>query len=193
MTINRRSPTWGFTLVELMVTLGVFAVLLGLAVPSFMETIASNRVTTATNDILTALTLARSEAIRRNQRVTACTSTDAANCAGSGSSWTEGWIVFVDPDHDARVDAGETVIRSGPATGGDITIVGNRNVNAYVSYAPDGMSKLTSGAFQAGTLRICSSSPALTDEQRARDIAINSAGRTTITTPTGIAGDCPAP
>lgn len=59
----------GFTLIELMVTIAVAAILLAVAVPSFRHLIISNRLTTAANDVVTALTVARSEAIKRNADV----------------------------------------------------------------------------------------------------------------------------
>lgn len=59
----------GFTLIELMVTIAVAAILLAVAVPSFRHLIISNRLTTAANNVVTAVTLARSEAIKRNANV----------------------------------------------------------------------------------------------------------------------------
>lgn len=59
----------GFTLIELMVTIAVAAILLAVAVPSFRHLIISNRLTTAANEVVTALTVARSESIKRNANV----------------------------------------------------------------------------------------------------------------------------
>ena len=75
----------GFTLIELLVVLTVMGILLGLAVPSFRNFIASQRVKTVTYDLATALVLARSEAVKRNAAVTVA--------AASGSDWTQGWTV----------------------------------------------------------------------------------------------------
>jgi len=62
----------GFSLVELMVTIAVLAILLAIGIPSFASLIASNRLTSATNELVAALQTARTEAIRRNVRVTVC-------------------------------------------------------------------------------------------------------------------------
>ncbi|QIT56614.1 prepilin-type N-terminal cleavage/methylation domain-containing protein [Aquisalimonas sp. 2447] len=59
----------GFTLIELMVTLAVAAILLTLGVPSFQYILQSNRVSTQTNELITGISGARSEAVRRNQDV----------------------------------------------------------------------------------------------------------------------------
>lgn len=98
----------GFTLIELMVTIAVLAILLALALPSFQQTLRSNRAATATNDMLASLSLARSEAIRSARGGAVCSSNDGAACNGS---WSDGWLVWADADADGTLDAGETVLR----------------------------------------------------------------------------------
>ena len=67
---NQPEYNSGFTLIELMVTIAIAAILLGIAIPSFTETIASNRLTTNANALVTALNFARSEAVKRGIQVT---------------------------------------------------------------------------------------------------------------------------
>lgn len=98
----------GFTLLELMVTIAIAAILLSLALPSFQGVIRSNRVSTATNELLASLSLARSEAIRNTRGAGICASADGASC---GTDWNSGWLVWSDTDGDGAVDAGETVVR----------------------------------------------------------------------------------
>lgn len=76
----------GFTLIELMVTVTVMAVLATLAAPSFREFIANQRLRNASFDLMTALTLARSEAITRNSDV------DLTR-ASTSNPWAAGWTV----------------------------------------------------------------------------------------------------
>ena len=185
----------GFTLVELLVSMAVLAVLLGVAVPSFQSVVASSQLSSRTNDLVGALSLARSEAIRRGARVTLCKSSDGASCASSGD-WDQGWIAFVDTTRsgtDAAVDSGETVIQIYQGNANAVSIKGSTNVANYVSFASDGRAKVMAGTPQTGTLRPCSSSAALNNDSRARSIEITTTGRVSSTTVTGIASSCPAP
>jgi type IV fimbrial biogenesis protein FimT len=94
----------GFTLMELMITLSVLAIIVTIAVPSFTTMVSNNRLTAQHNELVTALTIARSEALKRGTTVTVCASDDEAGC--NSSNWEDGWIVFSDYDADRAVDAG---------------------------------------------------------------------------------------
>lgn len=77
----------GFTLIELMVTIAVLAIVIGIAVPSFAAMIRDNRAESQSGSMATALNLARSEAVKRGQNVTVR--------PVSGTNWTGGWEVAV--------------------------------------------------------------------------------------------------
>src|SRR5690606_12240702 len=102
----------GFTLVELMVTLAVAAILVTMAVPGFTSLINSNRLGSTANQLVAAVQSARIEAVRRNARVVMCRSVVGASCAGAGDEWPA-WIVFVDTGADGNLDAGGTVVEVG--------------------------------------------------------------------------------
>lgn len=170
----------GVTLTELLVAISIAAVLLALAVPAFDSITTSSRLTSASNDLLASLYLARSEAIKRNGRAVVCKSADGESCTTAGY-WDQGWIVFADADNDAQRDSGETLLLSVPALNESLSMQGNANVARYVSYASVGASQLTSGAFQAGTITVCRVSAAGGD---AREIIISATGRPRITSST---------
>ncbi len=85
----------GFSLIELLVTFAVLAISVALAIPSFSELVKNNKVTTTSNNLVRALQLARSEAVKRNTPVTVCRSQDQAQCR-TGNGWKDGWIVFAE-------------------------------------------------------------------------------------------------
>lgn len=142
-----QKKSMGFTLLELMITVFVAAIILGLGIPSFQRTVQHNRMAGATNDVVGSFHLARSEAMKRRVPVTVCASNNAQAaapaCAGGGN--ITGWVVFVDdadidgdtfPDGNIVIDAGETILQANAALPAQIT---NRlNNNAYVSFGANG-------------------------------------------------------
>lgn len=184
----------GLTLIELMVGVTVLSILLLFAVPSFQGTIARSRLTSSTNDLVSAMALARSEAIRRGTRVTVCKTANGTACTTSGG-WQQGWLVFADPTRGsaaATVDAGETVIAVAGARPGNINVLGTANFANFVSFAADGTVRTMNGTSMAGRLRVCSNAGALTDATRARELDITSAGRLA-TTVVNVTSACVAP
>jgi type IV fimbrial biogenesis protein FimT len=166
----------GFTLTETMVILAISAVVVAFAAPSFYTTLQNNRLTTNTNDFITALNLARSEAIKRGKRVTVCKSKTGKKCTTSGS-WEQGWIIFVDTNNSAQISTGskstEILRVHGPLENGGI-LKGNTNVEDYVSYVPSGYTEMITGTIQMGTLIMCDDRM---DTVKAKAITINRTGR----------------
>ena len=119
LSVVRMKNAHGFTLIELMIGIAILAIILGLGVPSFMNTIERNRITTATNDVVMAMQMARSEAIKRRAEVTVCRRDAAGSACENGTDWAGGWLVLVTaPGEVLRVwnpAAGQTI--TGPNTG----------------------------------------------------------------------------
>src|ERR1700674_3308449 len=88
----------GFTLIEILITITIVAILLAIAAPSFRYVTTANRASSEINGLLGDMQLARAEAIREGQTVTICATVDQATCVGPGVVlWRTGWLVFSDP------------------------------------------------------------------------------------------------
>jgi len=83
-----RGRTSGFTLTELLITVVIAGVLAAIATPSFRSFIAGQRIKTVSFDMMSTLTMARSEAIKRQASVTA-----PVTVTPTGGSWANGWTV----------------------------------------------------------------------------------------------------
>jgi type IV fimbrial biogenesis protein FimT len=171
-----RARSRGFTLAEMTVTLAVLATLVTLAVSSFNSVLSSMKLTALSNSFLSQLHMARSEAIKRNARVAMCKSPDGVTCVATGG-WEQGLIVFHDANNNGSRGSGEPVVYRMEALPPGFRLMGNFNVQRYVSFSSDGAAHLMSGAFQAGTLTLCRQSEASAE---AREIVINSVGRVRI-------------
>lgn len=142
----------GFTLIELMVTITLIVTLLALAAPSFATFQRNSELTTAANAMLSSLTAARSEAMKRGRNVSVV--------PADGSNWDSGWIVFVDTDASGTLNGAETELSREPALASTITAVTGSAPEGfkapggavYVMFNGSGYPRLTSGAFQASSL-----------------------------------------
>jgi len=128
----------GFSLVEVIVTMAIAAIVLTVGVPSFQSYTQNNRQTIAINELATALQLARSSAITHRMRAVVCKSSDGANCTTMGT-WTQGWIVFTDADNNNTFDAGENILRVHGPVQGNVTISGNANTADLIVFNPQGI------------------------------------------------------
>ncbi len=93
---GRKAYARGMTMIEILITVVVLAVLMAIAVPSFRNASLGSQLSAAANNLLASVQLARSEAIKRNTEMTLCASADGEACAGSGG-WEQGWIIIIDP------------------------------------------------------------------------------------------------
>lgn len=93
----------GITFVETLIAACIAAVLLSSAIPAFNAALDRLRLSTTVNELVLAVSVARSEATSRRTR--------AAIVPRTASDWSSGWVVFVDGNDNGRFDAGETVVR----------------------------------------------------------------------------------
>ena len=160
----------GFTLIELMVTVAIVAILAMVAAPSFSQAILSNKLNAYANNFMASAQLARSEAIKRNSTVRLCRSADGLSCAASGN-WKQGWIVFHDVNNNGAVDSGDTVIQAQEALSTDYSFTGDSYSLTFQS--------IGAGSTSA-TLIVCRATPSPGSQER--EIKVSATGRSSVTT-----------
>jgi type IV fimbrial biogenesis protein FimT len=160
----------GMSLVELMFTILIMAVLATLAVPSFRDASLGSRLTATANSLHGSIQVARSEAIKANVPVTLCASADGLTCATAGD-WDQGWIVLrtiVEVDGDLDVD----VLHSEPAQRNSFKVVENGG-QLSLTFQPIGI-----GA-TAARFTVCREDPVGNQE---REVTVTATGGAHVTT-----------
>lgn len=158
----------GLTLIELIVTLAVLAVLAGFALPAMLSLVQDARATAVINQLVGQVRFARSAALTAHRRVTLCPGR-GGRC-GRRNTWHDGTIAFIDVNRNGRVDSGERVLREFPGFI-DGTVVtwrafGNRS---SLTIRANGLT-----AWQNGSFRYC---PPNGDVRYARQAIINAQAR----------------
>lgn len=129
----------GFTLIELMVTVAIGAVLMMVAAPSFIGFQRNSEMTSLTNALLAAANTARAEAMKTGMNAFVVPS-------GNGSDWSAGWVVFVDKNRDnAYTASADTTVLVQGTTPSYITITGTGNAAlspaSYIMFDSSGYAK----------------------------------------------------
>ena len=101
----------GFTLPELMIALAVVGILVAAGLPSLTNLVRDQRIKTATSDVFVSLIYARSEAIKRNDRVVVCAANSTIDGCANSSNWAAGWIVFLDTDANGFPSTASDILR----------------------------------------------------------------------------------
>ena len=139
-SVIRIAENRGFTLLELMITLLIAGIILSIGVPSFRGVMQNQRMTSATNELVMSLNLAKSEAIKRVVYVSVCKSSNGVTCGDAATSWRDGWIVFA----NATVanlgvrDFGDELIRVYPSLRSEFALTPIGTVDGFISFRPSG-------------------------------------------------------
>ena len=171
---NRPCP--GFTLIELVITLAVLIITLGITIPGYSGLVASNQQTTLINQFSTSLNHARFHAVKSDRLVVLCPSTDMAFCTG-GFNWQHGFISFVDTNRNRLRDKDEKLIAVTQIDREDVKIQTSTGRRKIVFY-PSGISPGSNV-----TIKFCSSETSVP----AKAIILSNSGRARLSrlTPNG--------
>jgi type IV fimbrial biogenesis protein FimT len=133
----------GLTLLELLITLTV-VLIIGIGAADFIPRfIQEARMITAVNRFVSALHLARSEAIKRGRQVVLCPSTDKTNC-GNSTDWPDGWLLFASDNRER--EPGEPLLQVGIPMGTGIDMRSG-NARKRIVWRSDGSSPGSNSAF----------------------------------------------
>lgn len=129
-------PVAGFTLIELIITIGILTILATVAIPQLGTMLSSSRTTAQYNQIITTLNLARSEAVKRNQRIRLCAGS-TATC--TNTDWEDGWVIL---------DADDTILQAVDALSPGYTLRLSESSSAtQLEYRANGTLGNTTGTF----------------------------------------------
>ena len=133
----------GLTLPELLVSLAMISTLSLSGISQFRHTLQENRMASEINQFITALHLARSEAVKHGRRIVLCPRKQGFVC-GSSPDWMNGWIVFASDDREHDPD--ETVLQAGNPLSAGIRLRSS-NHRKRILYQQDGSSGGSNASF----------------------------------------------
>ncbi len=168
----------GVTLIELMITLAILSILVGLAAPAFDSIRLSSRLRAYSNELVAGALLARSEAIKRNSVVKLCVMNPNGDDCQNSTEWENGWLIFHDVNNDDTLDAGETLIAVHPAATTGYNLDGSA---AVLTFAGDGVGTTTF------TMNVCRATPTVGVQERM--VTVSASGTTNVAKTTN--ASCP--
>ena len=183
----RRCRARGFTLVEMMVTVAIVAIVAGLGVPSFLRVLARHAIVAQADELQDAVRTGRSEAMKRGGPVVLCRTepANAGRCAGTAGSW-QTWVLFTDLGRNGQFAAGDGIVRQHAEVSRRMTVAGNA---ASIRFEATGIARadVDSPVFTfspAGS----TSEPDGSDRALQRRVCVNPRGEVAV-----IAGGAPCP
>ncbi|WP_188150227.1 GspH/FimT family pseudopilin [Teredinibacter waterburyi] len=181
----RQSPrlqTRGFTLLDILLSISILALVLGLGVPSLTEILNTHKKKTSLSSILHMMNFARQTAIDTRENITLCPSTDLINCS---RDWRNPVIVFLDKDANREISEEDTLLRVRDVidTSQQLTMRSSAN-RQYVQFQADGSTRGQNGSFY-----LCQTHGESAGETKARIIFYHT-GRSRIAKHHELTGSC---
>jgi type IV fimbrial biogenesis protein FimT len=161
----------GLTMIELLVTLVIAAILLGVAIPTFQRSTRNAIVASQANDFAASLSRARAEAIKARRNVRMCPTSNNSSC-NSSTHWSTGWMMFVDTDGNGLAAATE-ILQIGEAMDQRASLTVPAAFDRWIQFRPTGVVQGSAGT--SGNFAVCTSGY----DDLSRMVGISSTGRVT--------------
>lgn len=180
----------GFTMIELMVTVAVLAIVLTVAVPSFANLVNGNRLNAQANLLLAAIEYAKTEAVKANATITFCHSADGTSCSAAPAGGWNGWLIGTAAAPSGIV-AG-SVLRAGTLESPQLVILASDTLtdsDDEIRVTPQGLLRTANRLPMVATLRVCH--PTSSINPNSRNLRIRSGGQLSVISEQN--AGCPAP
>ncbi len=129
----------GFTLVELVITIAIAAIIACMAAPSFLSFSRNSNLKTANTALYNVLAQARNEAITQGQAVGVCPSANGETCLPSNTDWPKGWISWRDTNQNQSPDTSESIITVARGVNSPVTLTPTASIGAVLEFNPQGV------------------------------------------------------
>lgn len=161
----------GYTLVELVITVALGALILVIAMPGFAAITHKNRINSAATQLYLTLNTARSEALKRRSAVRVCPSADSSSCRTDGD-WSAGWLIFEDGNGNNVPDGSEIIsLVNSKSLHAGIEMQVTSSMASYLQFQPTG-GAIGSGG-NTGELKICHSNSTV----YSKTVSVSATGR----------------